>query len=56
VLLEKTGKLEDVLRKDFVNFKMWEKIDLYEREDGKRLGKTRNKVKDLNKMREIAFS
>ena len=35
---------------------MWEKIDRVERMEGEKDGKVRNKVKDLKRLREIAFS
>jgi hypothetical protein len=44
------------LKKDFVSFDMWEKIDRVERMEGEKVGKVRSKVKDLSRLREIAFS
>lgn len=45
-LLKKNNKL-------IVTWKGWEKIDLYEQEEGKKLGKPREKIVDIKKMLEI---
>jgi hypothetical protein len=53
----KPVELNDIqeLKKDFVSFKQWEKIDRFEIEQGKKFGKCREKIKDVKKMMEVAF-
>jgi len=48
---------EELLQgKQYVSFSDWEKINAYEKAEGSKTGKVREKVTDLNKMLEIAFS
>jgi len=55
-LIEKNNEIKDFLKKKPIDFSMWEKIDKFEISEGVKMGKSRVKVKDIGKMREIAFS
>lgn len=56
LFVEKSTDIRDVLQKKSIDFSMWEKIDRFEVSEGVKMGKSRVKVKDIDKMREIAFS
>ena len=61
VITQKTGyyEIEKILKQKNispVSYKGWEKIDKEERKRGKKLGKPREKIVDINEMLEIALN
>lgn len=50
------NELKKILRNEIVDWEGWNKIDQYEIEQGKKVGKPREKICDVAKMVEIAYS
>ncbi|XP_047992423.1 NADPH:adrenodoxin oxidoreductase, mitochondrial [Leguminivora glycinivorella] len=49
-------EIKRILRNEIVDWEGWSKIDRYEIEQGKKMGKPREKICDIGKMMEIAYS